>query len=78
MATPVTKYLDKNGKEFDTEAEANASDAKIANQAAVEAFIAKHYQSQSETGRKSPAATAARNAIYKWLGSQNSSVTLEA
>lgn len=78
MATPITKYLDKAGKAFDTEVEANASDAKAANQAAVDAFVATHYTSKSETGRKSPAATAARNAIYKWLGSQNSTVTLEA
>lgn len=78
MATPITKYLDKNGKEFDTEVEANASDAQIANQVAVDAFVAEHYKSKSDTGRRNPAAMAARNAIYKWLGTQNSTVTLEA
>ena len=70
MATAVTKYLDKAGKAFDTEADANASDAKIANAEKVAEFIAMHYNKPTSNGRKSPAAKAAENAIFKWLGNQ--------
>ena len=78
MATEITKYLDSAGKEFATAAEANASDAKAANQAAVEKFVGENYKSTTTNGHKSPAAKAAANAIYKWLGSQNAAFTLEA
>ena len=70
MATQVTKFLDKNGKAFDTEADANASDARIDNAAKVAEFIATHYSKLTVNGRKSPAAKAAENAIFKWLGNQ--------
>lgn len=78
MTTEITKYLDSTGKEHATEADANTADAKLANQAAVEQFIATRYKLTSSNGRKSPAACAAANAIYAWLGSQGASVTLEA
>ena len=78
MATEITKYLDSAGKEFTTAAEANASDAKRANQEAVEKFVSATYTQTTTNGRKSPAARAAANAIYKWIGSQGSAVTLEA
>ena len=79
MATEITKYLDSAGKEHATEAEANAADAKLANQAAVEQFIGKHYKLTASNGRKSPAACAAANAIYAWLGSTQTNVSnLEA
>ncbi len=76
MATEITKYLDSAGKEFPTAVEADASDAKIANQTAVEGFIKLNYGKATANGRKSPAARAAANAIYKWLGSQSGTVEL--
>lgn len=78
MATEITKYVDNAGKEHNTKAEADAADAKLANQAAVEQFVSTRYKLTSSNGRKSPAACAAANAIYAWLGSQGASVTLEA
>jgi hypothetical protein len=78
MATEITKYLDSAGKEWPTAVEADASDAKIANQAAVEKFIGENYSQTTTNGRKSPAARVAANAIYKWLGSQNAAFSLEA
>lgn len=78
MATQITKYLDSAGKEWQTAVEADASDAKIANQAAVEKFVGENYSQTTTNGRKSPAARAAANAIYKWLGSQNAAFSLEA
>lgn len=78
MATQITKYLDSAGKEWPTAVEADASDAKIANQAAVEKFVGENYSQTTTNGRKSPAARAAANAIYKWLGSQNAAFSLEA
>lgn len=78
MATEITKYLDSAGKEWTTAVEADASDAKIANQAAVEKFVSDNYSQTTTNGRKSPAARAAANAIYKWLGSQNAAFSLEA
>ena len=78
MATEITKYLDSAGKACDTAVEADASTAKLANKEAVEKFVSDNYEQTTSNGRKSPAAKAAANAIYKWLGSQNASVTLEA
>ncbi len=78
MATEITKYLNSAGKEFNSRAEADASDAEIRNKEQVEAFVSEHYSGVTSNGRKSPAAKAAANAIYKWLGSQNAAVTVEA
>ena len=78
MATEITKYLNSAGKEFNSRAEADASDAEIHNKEKVEAFVSEHYSGVTSNGRKSPAAKAAANAIYKWIGSQNASVTIEA
>jgi hypothetical protein len=78
MATEITKYLDSAGKEWPTAVEADASDAKLANQTAVEAFIQENYGKTTSNGRKSPAARAAANAIYKWIGSQGGTVELIA
>ncbi len=78
MATQITKYLDSAGKEFPTAVEADASDAQIANRTAVEEFVQSNYGKATANGRKSPAARAAANAIYKWLGSQTGTVELTA
>ena len=78
MATEITKYLDSAGKEWNTAVDADASTAKLANKEAVEKFVGENYSQTTTNGRKSPAARAAANAIYKWLGSQGSAVTLEA
>lgn len=78
MATEITKYLDSAGKEWSSAVEADASDAKIANQAAVEEFVQSNYGKVTANGRKSPAARAAANAIYRWLGSQAGTVELTA
>ena len=78
MATEITKYLNSEGKEFNSRAEADASDAEIHNKEKLEAFFSGHYSGVTSNGRKSPAAKAAANAIYKWIGSQNASVTIEA
>ena len=78
MATEITKYLNSAGKEFNSRAEADASDAEIRNKEQVEAFVSEYYSGVTSNGRKSPAAKAAANAIYKWLGSQNAPVTVEA
>ena len=78
MATEITKYLDSAGKEWSSAVEADASDAKIANQAAVEAFVKENYSKATANGRKSPAARAAANAIYRWIGSNSNPVELTA
>ena len=43
MATEITKYLNSEGKEFNSRAEADASDAEIHNKEKVEAFVSEHY-----------------------------------
>ena len=78
MATEITKYLDSAGKEWKTAVEADASDAKRANQAVVEKFVSENYTQTTSNGRKSPAAKAAANAIYKFLGTHNAAFSLEA
>lgn len=66
MATTKTKFVDSAGNEFDTEAEADASSAVISNQELVNEFIAAHFNRQTVNGRRSPAATAARNVLNSW------------
>lgn len=78
MAIEIIKYLDSAGKDWPTAIEADASDAKIANRAAVEAFVQANYGKATANGRKSPAAGAAANVIYKWLGSRTGPVELIA
>lgn len=78
MATEIIKYLDSAGKAWDTAIDADTSTAKLTNKEAVEKFISENYAKATSNGRKSPAAKAAANAIYKWLGNQNVVVTLEA
>lgn len=51
MATQITKFADNAGKLFDTEAEADASNAKAANQAVVEEFVNTHFPSKPEARR---------------------------
>ena len=68
MATTITKYLDNAGKEFNSEAEAEASNAKAANAAEVEAFVSTHFATKEGSTRVNPHASTAAKAIFLWLG----------
>lgn len=70
MATTITKYLDNAGKEFNSEAEAEASNAKAANAAEVEAFVSTHFATKEGSTRVNPHASTAAKAIFLWLGSK--------
>ena len=70
MATTITKYVDNAGKEFATEAEADASNAKAANAAEVEAFVSTHFATKEGSTRVNPHASTAAKAIFLWLGSK--------
>jgi hypothetical protein len=70
MATTITKYLDNAGKEFNSEAEADASNAKAANAAEVEAFVSTHFATKEGSTRVNPHASTAAKAIFLWLGSK--------
>ena len=70
MATTITKYLDNAGKEFNSEAEADASNAKAANAAEVEAFISTHFATKEGSTRVNPHASTAAKAIFLWIGSK--------
>ena len=70
MATTITKYLDNAGKEFNSEAEADASNAKAANAAEVEAFVSTHFPSKEGSARINPHASTATKAIFLWIGSK--------
>lgn len=70
MATTITKYLDNAGKEFNSEAEADASNAKAANAAEVEAFVSTHFATKEGSTRVNPHASTAARAIFLWLGSK--------
>jgi len=76
MATQVTRYLDNAGKEWASEVEADASNAKIANQEVVNAFVKVHFPAKANSRRGNPHASTASKAIFLWMGSQRP--TLEA
>lgn len=76
MATSIIKFLDSTGKEFATEAEANAADARRANQVEVETFVAANFPAKDGAKRANPHASTALKAIYSWIG--RPVVTLEA
>lgn len=79
MATQVSKYADNSGKLFDTEVEADASNAKLANQAEVDAFVKTHFPAKANSRRGNPHASTAGKAIFLWLGHTASQrPTLEA
>jgi hypothetical protein len=67
MATPTTKYLDNAGKMFDTEAEADASNAQSAYRAEVEEFVAKNFPTSAGSKRGNPHAGTAAKAIFMWI-----------
>lgn len=67
MATAVTKFKSKDGKEFDTELEADGHDASLANAGVIEAFIV-----ASKAGKA--AAGFLRNNLPKFLVFQASYV----
>lgn len=77
MATQITKFADNAGKLFDTEAEADASNAKATNQAVVEDFVNTHFPIKEGATKGNPHAGTAKKAIYLWLARQQA-VTLEA
>ena len=67
MATAVTKFKSQDGKEFDTELEADGHDASLANAGVIEAFI-------TAAGVKKAQAGALRNQLPKFLAFQKSYV----
>ena len=77
MATQITKFSDNSGKLFDTEAEADASNAKAANQAVVDEFVAIHFPTKPEAPKGNPHAGTAKKAIYLWIAKQ-AGLTVEA
>lgn len=72
MASAVTKYQDNAGKLFDTEAEADASNAKLANHAKVEEFVKVHFPTRANSRRGNPHAGTASKAIYMWIAAMES------
>lgn len=50
MAKQISKYLDNNDNEFDTEAEADASNAFIAAEYSIEAFIVSEGLAKAQAG----------------------------
>lgn len=70
MATPVTKYIDVEGNEFATEAEADASSTALAGSIEVRQFIAANYP-MGEGKTRNPSATIALAAILKWEARNN-------
>ena len=70
MATQVSKFADDHGKLFDTEVEADASNAKIKNQVEVETFVKAHFPAKANSKRSNPHASTAEKAIFLWIGSQ--------
>lgn len=77
MATQITKFADNAGKLFDTEAEADASNAKAANQSVVEEFVAVHFPTKADAPKGNPHAGTAKKAIFLWIGRQHG-LTVEA
>ena len=79
MATQKIKFLDQAGKEFDTAEEADASDARLANEAAVSELVQKHFPSKPGSERSNPHARTAARAIYLWIARSNQpAVEIEA
>lgn len=78
MAKAIQKFLDSNGKEFNTELEADASDAKIANGAAVEAFVTANFPIKDGAKRGNPHRGTAVKAILMWIAKGNHVFTVEA
>lgn len=78
MAQAIQKYRTNDGKEFDTEAAANAHEAGIANGVAVRAFVNTHFPVKEGSTRGNPHAGTAVKAILTWIGSGNQPVTIEA
>lgn len=72
MATAVTKYLDNAGKEFNSDIEADASNAQLADKAAVEAFVIANFPTKAGSKRGNPHAGTALKAIYMWIALQKS------
>jgi len=67
MATVVTLYKSKDGKVFETEAEANASDIAFENKAAIDAFVAKHFPVKEGSTKGNPHAGTAARAVSLWI-----------
>lgn len=78
MAIQVSKYADNSGKLFDSEVEADASNAKLSNQAEVDAFVKAHFPAKASSRRGNPHASTASKAIFLWLGHTSQRPVLEA
>ena len=77
MATQITKFADNAGKLFNTEAEADASNAKAANQSVVDEFVSVHFPTKPGAPKGNPHAGTAKKAIFLWIGRQQG-LTVEA
>ena len=66
MATQVIKFVDVEGNEFATEAEADASSAAMAGTIEARQFVAAEYP-MGEGKQRNPSATIALAAILKWI-----------
>jgi hypothetical protein len=77
MATQITKFADNAGKLFDSEAEADASNAKAANQVVVDEFVNTHFPTKPGAPKGNPHAGTAKKAIFLWIGRQQG-LTVEA
>jgi hypothetical protein len=69
IATQVL-YKTEDGKSFNSEAEALAHEAMLANKAEIEAFVAKHFPAKEGSQRNNPHASTAARAIALWLGAK--------
>lgn len=67
MATPITKYQDNEGKEFNTDLEAEASNARLSHKAQVDQFVKTNFPIKPGSKRGNPHAATAERAIYLWL-----------
>ena len=67
MALQVTKYQDSAGGLFDTELEADASNAQIAYKTEVDALVKIHFPARKGARRANPHASTAAKAIFLWI-----------
>lgn len=67
MATPITKYQDNAGNEFNSDIEAEASNAQLVHQAQVNDFVAANFPVKAGSKRGNPHAGTASKAIYLWI-----------
>ena len=82
MDNQITKFADNAGRIFDTEIEADTSNAAMQHKAEVDAFVSQYFPltpSKKEGGKaRNPHANTATKAILMWISQGRSPVSIEA